>query len=94
MKNFNVSVILQVESDGMICASVNPMSLFIILLSLTISSTCYENDLTSRTEVVRVSSEKAFPFIMENKSFCFRCSYSSNASLFIFVADFLNSSIQ
>ena len=69
MKNFNVSVILQVESDGMICASANPMSLFIILLSLTISSTCFENDLTSRTEIVRVSSEKAFPFIMEKNHF-------------------------
>ena len=33
---FNVSIILQVESAGLICVSVNPiMPLFIILLSLT-----------------------------------------------------------
>ena len=37
-KKFNVSIILQEESDGLICIFVNPiMSLFIILLSLTIS---------------------------------------------------------
>ena len=37
-KKFNVSIILQEESDGLICIFVNPiMPLFIILLSLTIS---------------------------------------------------------
>ena len=45
MKKFNVSIIFQVESDGLICVSVNPiMSLFIILSSLIILSICFESD--------------------------------------------------
>ena len=47
LTKFNVPIILQVESYGLICVSANlTMSLFIILLSLTISSTCLGNDLT------------------------------------------------
>ena len=65
------------------------MSLFIIVSSLTIS-TCFESGLTLWTRMVRVS-EIVFLFIVENKSFCFRGSYSSNAYLFSFVADFLDS---
>ena len=43
LKKFNVSIILLVQSDGLICVSVNPIiSLFIILLSLAISSTFLE----------------------------------------------------
>ena len=47
MKKFSVSVILQAESDGMICVYLNPIIyLFIILSSLTIPSTCFQSDLT------------------------------------------------
>ena len=68
LKKFKVSVILEVESDGMICISVNlKMSLFIILLSRTISSTCFGSDLTLRTRIVRVLSERLFLFIVEKK---------------------------
>ena len=53
----NVSTILQVESDGLICVSVNSLIslfiiqssltiLFIILSSLPISSICLESDPT------------------------------------------------
>ena len=37
---------------------------------------------------MRVSWETVFFFNVENKSFCFRRSYSSNASFFTFIADF------
>ena len=47
LKKLSVSIILPVESDGLICVSVNPIaSLFIIQLSLTISSACLGSDLT------------------------------------------------
>ena len=47
LNGFNVSIILQVQSDGFICASINPItSLFIIQLSRTISYTCLGSDLT------------------------------------------------
>ena len=38
---------MQLKSDGLICVSVNPIiSLFVILSSLTILSTCFDSDLT------------------------------------------------
>ena len=47
LKEFKVSTILHVESDRLICVSVSAiMSLFIILLSRTISLTGFEIDLT------------------------------------------------
>ena len=73
----------------------NPIiPLFIFLSSLTISLTYFESDLTSWVRVLSVLSEIAFLFIVVNKSFCFRRSYSSNASLFIYVADVLNSPVK
>ena len=61
MNKANVSIILQVESDGLIYVSVNPiMSLFIALWSLTISSTSFESDLTFWTKTVIVSSDIVF----------------------------------
>ena len=81
LKNFNFSNILLVENDSLICVSVNPiMSIFIILLPLTISCTYLGSYLTLQTSVT-ASPEIAFIFIVENKSFYFRRSYSSNASL-------------
>lgn len=38
----------------------------------------FESDLTLRTRIVRVLSEKLFHFIAQNKSFYFRVSYSIN----------------
>ena len=77
---------MQVESDGLICVCSNPkMPLFVILSSRTISSIHFESDRALWTKAVTV-----FHFIVENKSFCFRRSYSNNASLFIFIANFLN----
>ena len=47
LKKFNVSNILQVESDRLTCISANAiMSLFVILSSLTVSSICFEKDRT------------------------------------------------
>ena len=47
LNKFDNSVILQVESDGLNCVFVNPIMLvFIILLSLNISSACLASDLT------------------------------------------------
>ena len=63
-------------------------------MSLNISSTCLGSDLTLETRIVTVSPEIIFIFIEENKSFCFRHSYCSNAFLFTFIADVLNSPIQ
>ena len=49
------------ESGRLIYASVNPiMSLFIILSSFNILSTCLEIDFTLRTRTVTVSSEIVF----------------------------------
>ena len=79
--------VLQVASNRLICVYVNPMSLF-ILLSHTILSTCFENDHILCTKTVNISSDMVYLFIVENKSFCFRRSYSSNASLFTFIEDF------
>ena len=55
---------------------------------------CFECDLTFKTKLVRVASDIVFFFIVENKSFCFRRSYSSNVSLFTFIVDFLYSTTQ
>ena len=61
MNKANVSIILQVGSDGLIYVSVNPiMSLFIALWSLTISSTGFESDLIFWTKTVIVSSDIVF----------------------------------
>ena len=77
------------QSDGLIFVFVNPiMSLFMLLSSLTISSPCFESDLTLWTKTGNVPSGKEFLFIMEHQSFCFRRSYCSNASLFTFIANF------
>ena len=94
LKKSTVLIILQVESDRLICVSVNcVMSLFIIHSSLTISSLCFESDLALWTRTIRVSSEIAFLFIVVSESFCLRRSYSSNASLFTFIV-FFNSMTQ
>ena len=89
LKKLNVETILHAESDRVICVSVIPiMSLLIILLSLTISLTCFERDLILWKRIVIVSSEIILLFNMENKSFSSRHSYSNNASLITFIADF------
>ena len=47
LEKFNVTTILDVESNRMIRVFVSPiMSLFIILLSFTLSLTCFERDIT------------------------------------------------
>ena len=47
LKTWNVSIILTLESDGLICVSVNPvMLLSIIRLALTVSYACLRSDLT------------------------------------------------
>ena len=53
------------------------------------ASHIFESDLILRTIIVVVSSDVVFPFIVENKSFRFRHSYSRNASLFTFIKNFL-----
>ena len=94
MNKFNVSIVLQVESDSLIYVSLNPiMSLFIFTLSLTISSTYFESDITLWTRTVTVLPEIAFLFIVENKSVSGNHIHH-NASLFTFIVDFLNSPIQ
>ena len=76
----NVSTILHVESNRLVCVSGGPiMPLFIILLSLTISLTCFERGLTLWTRIVIVSSKMILLFNVENKSFSFRHSYSRYA---------------
>ena len=63
---------LQVESDGTICVTVNPiMSVFIILSSLSTSSTYFKSDLIFWARIARVASERVFLSIVENKSFFF-----------------------
>ena len=86
---------IQVEFERLICVSANSvMPLFMILSSLTISSTwCLKSDLTLWKRIVKVSSEIVF-FTVEKKSFCFRRSYSINASLFTFMTRFLNSPVE
>ena len=73
---------------------VKMISLFIILSSLTMSSIWFEKDRALLKKTVIVFLDVLFLFIVENKSFCFRCSCSNNASLFTFIADFLNSPIK
>ena len=94
LKKFSVSIIFQVEPDGLICVSVNPMmSLLIILSSLTISSLCFKV-IAHYKQRLFVLSDVLFLFILENKSFCFTRSYSKSASLFTFIAEFLSFPIQ
>ena len=64
------------------------ISLCFILLSRTISSTFLEIDLPLSTRTATGSPEMGF-FIVKNKSFYFRCPYSSNASSVTIIADFL-----
>ena len=81
------------KKNALIPAVTLNMSLSVILSSLIISLTSFGSDLTILTRTVKVSSEIVFFSIATNKSFCWR-SYSSHASLFIFIADFLDSPIQ
>ena len=47
LKQFSISIILQLEPDSLICISDNPiLLLFIIPVSVTILSTCLASDLT------------------------------------------------
>ena len=63
---------MQIESEGLI----------------TVSPICFESDLILWSRTVMALSVIVFLFIVENKSFCFRRSYSSNASLFTLIAFF------
>ena len=59
---------LQVESDGLICVSVNPiMPLFIIILSLPIYLTRLESDIKLSARTITVSIETAIVFTGRNK---------------------------
>ena len=60
------------------------MVLYIFYFPLQhISSTCFESDLTLWKRTVRVSCEIIFLFIVVKTWFCFRCSNSGNAFLYI-----------
>ena len=77
-QKLNVSTILPVESDRLISVSESPKtSLFIILLSRTISLTYFERNLTFWTRIVMVSFEITLLFNVGN-----------NTSLFTFIAIF------
>ena len=45
LKKINVLNILEVESGGLICVSANPVTLFIVLWSLTKLYACLKGDL-------------------------------------------------
>ena len=135
LKKFNISIILEVKSDVLICVSVNPiMPLYYIVpyyiiymflkwshimnmnctrkialwkiappgrlplaltlnkpLTLTQGETFEGGNFVGSSFPV-TSCEIVFLFIVVNKSFCFRHSYSSSSSLFnLLLADFLSS---
>ena len=56
LKKFSVLIILQVQSDGLICVSVNPINLHLLFYHHLLSSSCFESDLTLLANTVIVSS--------------------------------------
>ena len=71
VEKFNVPIILLVESDRLVCVSVNSlMSLLIILSPLTILSICFESEFTLWRKTASNCLIKYF-FIVENYTFCF-----------------------
>ena len=75
-------------SDLCFYKSYNVIIYYPIISYYSLLLTCFKSDLTLLTRTVRESSERLFPFIVKNKSFCFRRSYSINASLFTFYCRF------
>ena len=61
---FNISIILQVEPNKLMCASVNPVvSSFVILSSLTMSFVCFQNDRNKDSYIISFYCEKQIMFI-------------------------------
>ena len=78
----------------MIGVSSNPIIPFTILSSLTISSTCFESHLTSRTKIVRISSKSVFIFTVEKNQFFSGVHISKIHLDLLLLQIFLNSPIQ
>ena len=56
LKKFSVLIILQLQSDGLICVSVNPINLHLLFYRHLLTSSCFESDLTLLANTVIVSS--------------------------------------
>lgn len=94
-KSVSVPSIIDVESDGFIWVSVNPIKAFFKhLQSCTILFTWFADDRSFKINFLKVSSKTAFLSVVERKQWSFSHFYSFSAYSFTLIGELLCLSVQ